>query len=143
MYGLISWQLKESKADIIRASIVGFLGGVVCWTVCATLLGGVVGSFFLLPVLFGSFIGLFVFLYFRKTGASSLLVPAIMSAAVIGSVSVTFSSQLLMPVRPFLGDGATRIFMVAFPAYFMHLSYLLMNKAIPVTEESIPSCKDA
>lgn len=143
MFSLISWQLKKNKADIVTSSIVGFLGGAVCWTVCTTVIGGIAGSFLLLPVLFGSVIGLFVFLYFRKTVASSLLVPAIMSAAVIGSVSLTFSSQLLMPVRPLLGDGATRIFMVALPAYFMHLAYLLMNKAIPVTEVSVSSSKDA
>jgi hypothetical protein len=132
MFGAISLQGKESKPAIVRASIVGFLGGIACWTICKTALDGVTGSLLLLPVLFGSVVGLFTFIYFRKTGASPLLVPAIMSGAVVGSLCSIFSSPLLFNLRPLLGSGATRIFMVAFPAYFMHLAYLLMSKAMPV-----------
>lgn len=130
MLAAVAWQTRGGKAAIARAAIAGFVGGAVSWMVCATALAGVLGSLPLLPVLFGSVIGLFVFLYFRNAGASPLLVPAIMSGAVAGFAGMIFLAQPLNSIRPFLGSGATRTVMVALPAYFMHVAYLVVSKAL-------------
>jgi hypothetical protein len=143
MLAAMAWQAGGGRAAVARAAIAGFVGGAISWTVCATALAGVLGSLPLLPVLFGSVTGLFVFLYLRNAGASPLLVPAIMSGAVAGFAGMIFLTQPLNSIRPFLGSGATRIVMVALPAYFMHFAYLVVSRALSAPGGSTSGGNDA
>lgn len=131
LMGTTAWLDDEGAPGIAKAALYGFLGGVVCWIVSCIAMGGVLGSAYILPMLFGAAIGLFVYLYFRRSGASPLIVPAVFAGAVIGNQVVTFLHSALFALMPFLGSGATRMFKVALPAFFMHCTFLVVIKLLP------------
>lgn len=118
----------KSRMDVVKDASVGFIGGVACWILSNILLDGVVGSMVLMPVLFGPLVGIFLFRRFRDTGISALLVPAVVAGTVIGHTASVLAVELMFALRRLgLGDHNTLAFMVAIPAYFMHLSYLVLH----------------
>jgi len=137
-----AWLDDERIASIAKAALTGFLGGVVCWIASCIVTGSIPGSAYILPMLFGVSIGLLVYLYFRRSGASPLIVPAVFVGAVIGNQIVTFSHSALLSLMPLLGSGATRMIMVAVPAFFMHSAFLIVTKMLPQTAEKKAGSKD-
>jgi len=126
-----AWLDDKGVVGIGKDALSGFIGGVVCWIASCIVTCAIRGSAYILPMVLGVAIGLLVYLYFRKNGASSLIVPAVFAGSVIGNQVVTFSNSALLSLMPFLGGGATRIFMVAVPAFFMHGAFLFVTKILP------------
>lgn len=143
LFAAIAWQLGKDRNGIVKAAFTGLCGGMIGWIVCASTLGGVLGSLILMPVAFGLLIGLLVFLYFRSEGVSALVVPAIMAGAVIGNAMTIYSFGVIFSANKLLtGTNASAIFSVALPACFMQLAYQVLKSSLPEMSEQYAVSKE-
>ncbi len=122
LFGVMAWKFRKNPDNVALAALVGFVVGAISWVLTGTFPANMLGGAYYAPLSQGLLVSTAVYVYFRKSVGSALIIPAGIVGAWIGS---TFHLFFRFPL-PFTNPGAsTRATKVAFEAYFIHLAILI------------------
>lgn len=137
VFGMTTWNLGNNAREARKDALIGFIGGAVCWLVSNVITGQLVGSMLLQPLVFGLLSGLFIYRYYAGRGASTLIVPAVFLGLVAGFILGLMALPLTMKLHNWIGNVAILLQLLALPAYCVHLSVLILERAKPIRLPSV------
>ncbi|OGU17413.1 MAG: hypothetical protein A2076_04535 [Geobacteraceae bacterium GWC2_53_11] len=140
LFGMTTWRSTGNRQESYKAAAVGFASGVFCWFGSSIITGRLSGGMFMQHMVFGLSCGLLMYWYFAARGASPLLIPTLMIGKVAGMFVAVMSvplTMMMMMMGVFNRGITSHIWVLALPAYCLHLSVLILERVRPMNSTAV------